>query len=122
MSSQVAKPAKAAPVSAMLSIAARGTSLARCTPKRSVKDTRKDFMTRCSAMAPRSVDIGSPSAAAEQKGGRSPLRRDRGFALGIEEVQPARLDGQADLVAGRDLGLGRDAGHGDARLADPPLP
>src|ERR1700730_5668082 len=122
MSSQVAKPAKAARVLAMPSMAELGTSWARCTPSRSVKEIRKYFMPRCSAMAPRSVGMASPSPRPEQKGGRSPSSCDCGFALGVEEMQAPRLDRQPDLVARGDLGLGRDAGHGGARLADPRLP
>jgi hypothetical protein len=41
MSSQVAKPAKPAPSFAIRSMAAAGTSFARNTPRRSLKETKK---------------------------------------------------------------------------------
>ena len=36
-------------------------------------------------------------------------------------MQAARLHRQAHLIASRDLGLGRNQGHGDTRLANPGL-
>jgi len=45
---------------------------------------------------------------------------DRDFRLRVEEVQSAGLDRQADLIAGGDRRLGRDAGHGDTLSPRPP--
>ena len=48
-------------------------------------------------------------------------RRNRQLGLGIEEMQPAGLRGQADLIAARDDGFGGHAGGGDAGAAYPRL-
>ena len=43
---------------------------------------------------------------------------DRDFGFRVEEMQAAGLDRQADLIAGGDRRLGRDAGHGDTLSPD----
>src|SRR5258705_2184969 len=49
-------------------------------------------------------------------------RRNRQLGLGIEEMQPASLRRQANLIAARDDGFGGHAGGGDAGAAYPRLP
>src|SRR5947209_9988599 len=57
-SSQAANPAKPAPSAPMRSMAAVGTSLARCTPRRSLNETRKYLMPFCSAIFDKLVTRG----------------------------------------------------------------
>src|SRR5262249_58941247 len=57
-------------------------------------------------------------ATGRRQGGRAHLTLDRRLALRVEEVEAAWRDGEADLGAGRDLGLCSDARDRDACRTD----
>ena len=100
MSSQVAKPANAAPALAMPLIAEAGTSLARCTPIRSVKEIRKYLRPRSFATASRSLAM-SPSPVSERGKqdqrafmvGSSATRRDSPSELNANAVSRMAMPG-----------------------------
>ena len=101
---------------------------------RHVIDMHRHFLDRVPLLlggaAPRQLPGGGQSQMRRPSWTRTntPVRKsdlelgdDGRLALGIEEMQAAGLHRQAHLIASRDLGLGRNTGHRDARLADPRL-
>ena len=112
MSSHAAKPAKPAPPTCMSPIACAGTSLARSTPNRSTKLTRKYRIPLSRAVFARSMAMVASchASAAALRPPRIRLARPRTFHQSRPGIQPVPASGIPAIAAASTVSAARSSG------------